>query len=75
MNQKHNFRDRHHLIPKQRQKEQQIKDVYKKDEFHKTLWMWRFKHLLWHALFGNQTLDEIIETLQRIKRIKNLERR
>lgn len=34
--------------------------------------MWNDRHEAWHLLFGEMTLDEIIETLQRIKHAKSV---
>lgn len=61
---------RHHLIPKSRRND--LKGIYRKEDFNKTLYLWKMKHHLWHQLFGNATLEEIIEILKRIKRIKKL---
>lgn len=61
-------RSRHHLIPKSRRSE--VKHSYSKSDFEKTLTLWVEKHRAWHLLFGNQTIEEIIETLERIKKIK-----
>lgn len=64
------MRTRHHLIPKARRAE--LKHIYKREDFQKTLNLWKVKHHLWHSLFGNQTLNETIAILKRIKRIKKL---
>lgn len=56
---------RHHLIPKSRKKDQK-----KIREIKYVLKLWRDRHNYWHFLFKNMTLDEIIETLKRVKRIK-----
>lgn len=62
------MKTRHHLIPKSRKND--VKHIYKKGDFERTLTLWVEKHRAWHLLFGNQTLDEIIETLERIKKMK-----
>lgn len=61
---------RHHLTPKQRSKTKTHKDNQSKLHLHAVLRLWRDKHTAWHFLFQNMTLDEIIECLERIKRIK-----
>lgn len=63
-------KSRHHLIPKSRRLS--LRDKYSKEQFNKTLRLWMHKHHLWHALFANQTLEETIAILTRIKKIKKL---
>lgn len=61
------IKTRHHLIPKSR------KDTYKVKKqvpTSVTLKLWEDKHKAWHTLFANCTLDEIIITLNRVRRIK-----
>lgn len=33
--------------------------------------LWRDRHSYWHALFGNRSLEEIIEVLLRLKKFKD----
>jgi len=54
-------RTKHHLIPKSREEE------YGKGPALMLSW---HHHQLWHELFHNMTLSEIIEALQRIQRMK-----
>lgn len=61
---------RHHLIPKERHKLKTASVNQANLHIDTVLKLWRDKHDYWHKLFGNMTLDEIIEVLQRIKRIK-----
>lgn len=61
---------RHHLIPKERKKLKTVTQNQASLHIDSVLKLWRDKHTHWHALFGNMTLDEAIEVLQRIKRIK-----
>lgn len=58
---------KHHLIPKSRKHNYKKKQVC---ETSRVLILWESKHKSWHHLFSNMTLDEIIITLNRIKRIK-----
>jgi hypothetical protein len=51
----------HHLIPKSRGG---------KTERTNELRLWRDRHDLFHKLFGNRTLPEIIVLLQRVQRAK-----
>jgi len=52
---------KHHLIPKSRGGLTNSKNLLRLD---------LQKHICWHKLFGNRTLDEVIAELQRVKRIK-----
>jgi len=53
-------RTKHHLIPKQRTK-------------HIVLILdWERHHTHWHALFGNRTIYEAIEVLERIRQMKKM---
>ncbi len=56
---------RHHITPKSRRG-----DIHNVNEVEHVLYLWRNRHDSWHFLFKNMTLDEIIETLTRVKRIK-----
>jgi len=51
----------HHLIPKSRGGKADRKNL---------LLIRRDKHDLWHILFGNRTIPEIIALLERVERIK-----
>lgn len=62
---------RHHLIPKERQKNKTTKDNQAHLHFDTVLKLYRDNHDAWHQLFKNMTLPEIIECLQRIQRIKS----
>lgn len=53
------FRTTHHVYPKNR---------HIKGTKNLTIELWWEKHKLWHALFGNMTIDEIIVFLQRVRR-------
>lgn len=68
---RHNKITRHHLIPKQRKKLKTYKVNQVDLHIDEVLHLWRNKHDYWHFLFKNMCLDEIIECLQRIKRIKS----
>lgn len=35
------------------------------------LWIYKEKHFIWHKLFKNSDLDEAIELLRRVRRLKN----
>lgn len=56
------FISRHHLCPKSRGGSMSDSNLLK---------LWRDRHDMWHDLFGNRTLDEIIAVLVRIKRMKH----
>jgi len=56
-------RDKHHLIPKSRGGA---------DIPNNTILIDIDKHRCWHTLFGNLTIDEVIELLQRLKRMKEV---
>jgi len=53
--------NRHHLIPKSRQGKSTEANL---------LWIYVEKHRMWHTLFKNLTLDEVIALLIRVKRMK-----
>ena len=52
---------RHHLTPKTRNG---------KDTPENILYIYRNKHDVWHTLFGNLTLQEVIKLLLRVERAK-----
>lgn len=54
-------RDKHHLVPRSRGGA---------DLPNNKILIDIEKHRCWHTLFGTLTLDEVIELLQRIKRMK-----
>ena len=60
-------KNKHHLIPKSRRNDYKTKKVH---ETSRVLKLWEDKHNMWHYLFKNMTLDEIIVTLNRIRKIK-----
>lgn len=57
--------DRHHLVPRSRLKQgvPPLPD--------NLLWIEIERHRGWHMLWGNRTLDEVLELLQRLKRAKS----
>ncbi len=57
--------NRHHLKPKARGG---------KDKEHNLAVIHIERHCYWHKVFGNKTLEEVIELLQRYKRIKDGQR-
>lgn len=61
---------RHHLIPKERKNKKTVFKNQTSLHIDTVLKLWRDKHDHWHALFGNMTLDECIEVLQRMRRMK-----
>ena len=63
---------RHHLIPKERKKLGTARKDISDDQFNRILWLWDDSHEMWHKLFKNLTIDEIILLLQRIKRLKHI---
>jgi len=64
-NQNRKKRNRHHLKPKSRGGQKVESNLLLIDM---TVHNW------WHKRFGNMTLDEIIELLQRVRRAKNAQR-
>lgn len=58
---------KHHLIPKSRKHDYKHKQVC---ETSRVLILWDNRHENWHFLFNTMTLDEIIITLNRVRRIK-----
>lgn len=61
---------RHHLIPRERKKNKTIKENQTEIHLDAIIYLWRDKHDAWHKLFKNMCLDEIIQCLNRVKRIK-----
>lgn len=61
------MKTKHHLIPKSRKANYKRKFMC---ETSRVLVLWEQKHKNWHHLFSNMTLDEIIVTLNRVRRIK-----
>lgn len=53
---------RHHLIPKSRGGTNRPENLLTLN--------WEEHHQYWHKLFGNRTIEEVIEVLQRIVQIK-----
>ena len=53
--------NRHHLINKCNGGQATVQNL---------LWIYRERHEVWHALFANLNLDEVIELLIRVKRAK-----
>lgn len=61
---------RHHIYPKSRHRE--LRGKIPSNMLEKTIKMFHTKHEYWHLIFGNLTIDEIIELLIRVKSlIKN----
>jgi hypothetical protein len=60
MGKKH-WRSRHHLTPR---------SVGGNNDPSNILILWNEKHEMWHRLFGNHTLEEIIEILQKVRDVK-----
>lgn len=56
---------KHHLLARSRGGESIMSNLFRLDSY---------KHLAWHLLFGNKTLDEIIKLLQRVKHLKESQR-
>lgn len=62
---RHKFgQNRHHLIPSIRMKEGV--PPYPSN----LLWIYEYRHKAWHELFNEMTLDEVIELLTRLRRLK-----
>ena len=55
-------KDKHHLIPRSRNGHKVPSNL---------LLIKISRHRNWHAIWGNKTLNEIIELLQRVRRAKN----
>jgi len=58
--------NKHHLRPKSRGGQSIESNL---------LWMDIERHKIWHILFKNLTLDEVINLLIRVKRIKDSQKR
>lgn len=61
---------RHHLSPQERYK-YGLHTKWGKNSEENILMLWVERHRSWHELFGNLTLEEIIEVLQRVSRMKH----
>lgn len=59
-------RSKHHLTPRSRKGG---------DEASNLLVLWRDQHDVWHYLFGNRTIEEIIALLERVRKIKGRRKR
>lgn len=59
-------RNNHHLIAKSRGGS---------DAMFNLLRLWDYKHEMWHKIFGNHTLPEIIRLLERVYSIKARQQR
>ena len=57
------IKNKHHLRPKSRGGKKVTSNLLTIDID---------KHRYWHAVFGNRTLEEIINVLQKLKRLKAL---
>lgn len=55
------YRNHHHLIPKSRGGSSQPQNL---------LLLWNSKHEMWHQIFGNLTLTEIINLLIEVEKRK-----
>lgn len=60
-------KSRHHIYPKSRHGD--LKHYYSHQELETTIKIYHEKHIQWHTLFGNMTIDEVIELLVRVKRL------
>lgn len=58
----HRGQNRHHLTPK---------SVGGRNDNENILWIDIERHSLWHKLWGNRTLEQIIALLQRLARMKH----
>ena len=67
---KRNVLSRHHLVPKERVKLKTVPTEERCKDFNRVLMLWRDKHDIWHKLFHNMTLGEIMAVLQRIDNFK-----
>lgn len=57
--------NRHHLRPRSRGGNNSPSNILRFDEN---------RHEAWHLIFGNKTLDEVIELLQRLRYLKEAKR-
>lgn len=62
MERRYKDRNHHHLVPRSR-----CPHCSKRSNI---ILFGEYRHVAWHQLFGNLTLDEVIKLLQRAKRIK-----
>ena len=60
-------RTRHHLTPKERIRKKTVSFNQSTIHTGAVLKLWEEKHIAWHYLFKNMTLDEIIECLERVR--------
>ena len=58
----HKGQNRHHLTPKSRGGKSTEANL---------IWIRIDRHRFWHAIFGNMTLDEVINLLIRLREIQN----
>jgi 5-methylcytosine-specific restriction endonuclease McrA len=56
---------RHHIVPRSR---------HGKSKKYNLLMLEKERHQFWHILFGNRTIREAIELLERIDRAKNAQK-
>ena len=61
-------RTRHHVIPRERIKKRTYPINQTGLHIDAVVKLWSEKHIAWHTLFKNMTLDEIIECLHRLRR-------
>lgn len=54
-------RNRHHLVPRSKGGDNSRSNL---------LMIREDRHQLWHKLWGNKTIDEVLDLLQRMKRMK-----
>lgn len=59
---KYRGRNKHHLTPRRRGGDNEPENI---------LLLGAFRHMAWHILFGQKTLEEVIRLLQRVHRAKN----
>lgn len=59
---KHRGRNKHHLTPRKRGGDNEAANL---------LLLCGFRHMAWHILFGQKTLEEVIRLLQRVHSAKN----
>lgn len=60
-------KSRHHIYPRSRHKE--LKQHYSHLELETTLKIYHERHIMWHKLFGNLHIGEVIDLLIRVERI------
>ena len=59
---KHRGRNKHHMTPRKRGGDNEAANL---------LLLCGFRHMAWHILFGQKTLEEVIRLLQRVHSAKN----